>query len=1318
MATTLVRDLRANLRLGMSDEDFRKGMDGLKRTAPRDGEQIAGAFARSFSRQLGAAFRSLPQAEITADTSEAQIKVNSLRTSLRDLANKRIGIDLDANAAMGEMRAIEAELESLQETADISVRADVSRALAALRSVKNEVDKLGDGREVGGAFAQSFSQRVGQAFRSLPKVEITADSSAAAVKISQLRESLQDLANKRIGIDVDSGPALAQMRTLKSELESLQQTADIDVRADVTRALAELNAVEREVRKIDGETIRIDVDLKGAAAMETATLIQGALSTLEATGPAKLAVVGAAIASLPVVAGAAGGAITAVLGSALAAVGLAASKGSAEAQDALARLKTAAQAEAEQIGQPFERVWVRIVDVAQRELNQLGPVVGRALADLAPDVESFVDDAGSSLEELTPAVDSVQRAFSAMLQSLGPALPGIMRDLGGGISAISDAVADNPETFVRMAQGLAGFVDWAGKATARGIELAKVLQDNSDSVRMFFGAMSLPLAVMNQLGFGMVEVGKGADAMTKGVQTSGQAADAAGQRMAALAEAYGLAGDDSIEAAQKMLDSWSAAFSGFMDMGGALQTIEQRTRASVSGTDRQAQASERLAEVQRRAAEQIQRAQRDVADAHERAVERVQQAQQRVADAHERAAEQVAQAQERVKDAQEQAAEAAGRAQERIADAEQAVSDAVEQAARRSADAMKRVADAQQRVTDAAEDGGRRIADAEQRVADAQESAAERVVDAERRLQDSHARTEDAVKDLTRAREQAAERLEDLQRQTAGIELDEESAQLAIERARLRMQEVTADPKATDLDRREADLAFRQAVQRLQEVRRRNNDLREDLAKAQQAGIEGSAEVVQAKERIAQAQQAEQDAELALAKAREDGAHQVMQAEQALADARQQAARQVAQAEQALSDARADAARQQQDAEAAIARAEADLNRARIDGAKDVQKAKADVAKAEADAAKAARDAARDVTDAEEALRKTKRDSARDVMDAEAALTKARQDAARDVQKANSDVAQSWTSLGGAVKVTTQEYLAELEKQVRAQEQWADNLVKLAGRVPDDMMAELVQMGPKGAEVVSMMTRMTEPELQRFIDLHGRSGKAAGDTFAKNLADAGPILREIARQRGEEVADKVRDGMERGAVSVYDAARKIGLRITQEVGPEHKIRITADANSAYGVLNKLLSDIGAASANVSVGVLKSANGNVILPGGQVMAFAGGVERHVAQIGAPGAIRIWNEPETSGEAYIPLALSKRARSEAILDQVAGMFGGAFVKAAPAGGMPVAGGDGASMGGAMYITVNASFADDRNLYEKGAELAAGLREYVRRGGVMPR
>ena len=61
---------------------------------------------------------------------------------------------------------------------------------------------------------------------------------------------------------------------------------------------------------------------------------------------------------------------------------------------------------------------------------------------------------------------------------------------------------------------------------------------------------------------------------------------------------------------------------------------------------------------------------------------------------------------------------------------------------------------------------------------------------------------------------------------------------------------------------------------------------------------------------------------------------------------------------------------------------------------------------------------------------------------------------------------------------------------------------------------------------------------------------------------------------------------------------------------------------------------------------------------QVKRFAsGGFENHTAQIASPsaGTVRIWAEPETGGEAYIPMSVSKRARSLAIWQEVGRRFG---------------------------------------------------------------
>lgn len=87
----------------------------------------------------------------------------------------------------------------------------------------------------------------------------------------------------------------------------------------------------------------------------------------------------------------------------------------------------------------------------------------------------------------------------------------------------------------------------------------------------------------------------------------------------------------------------------------------------------------------------------------------------------------------------------------------------------------------------------------------------------------------------------------------------------------------------------------------------------------------------------------------------------------------------------------------------------------------------------------------------------------------------------------------------------------------------------------------------------------------------------------------------------------------------------------------------------------------ARSANSMFGanLFGSARGNVF-EGGAVRTFArGGVENHEPQIArpTPGRVRVWAEPETQGEAYIPFANDgRRGRAKSITEYVARRFGG--------------------------------------------------------------
>jgi TP901 family phage tail tape measure protein len=67
-----------------------------------------------------------------------------------------------------------------------------------------------------------------------------------------------------------------------------------------------------------------------------------------------------------------------------------------------------------------------------------------------------------------------------------------------------------------------------------------------------------------------------------------------------------------------------------------------------------------------------------------------------------------------------------------------------------------------------------------------------------------------------------------------------------------------------------------------------------------------------------------------------------------------------------------------------------------------------------------------------------------------------------------------------------------------------------------------------------------------------------------------------------------------------------------------------------------------------------AEGGVRAP--RVTKFADGSENHVAQIARGGDWRMWAEPETHGEGYVPFARSKRPRSRKITEEIVRRLGG--------------------------------------------------------------
>lgn len=150
-------------------------------------------------------------------------------------------------------------------------------------------------------------------------------------------------------------------------------------------------------------------------------------------------------------------------------------------------------------------------------------------------------------------------------------------------------------------------------------------------------------------------------------------------------------------------------------------------------------------------------------------------------------------------------------------------------------------------------------------------------VDAEKSLADAQRSTRKAQEDLTQARKEAVEQILDAQRKLRDLPDTEESARLQLARAELAFAESERAPAPTaaglqpgqilaeeikrwEISRREAALSLKDARENLDDVLYGNQRAREDAQATVAAGVEGSELVIDAKERLAQAQEAELDA--------------------------------------------------------------------------------------------------------------------------------------------------------------------------------------------------------------------------------------------------------------------------------------------------------------------------------------------------------------------------------------------------------------------------------------------------------------------------
>jgi hypothetical protein len=255
------------------------------------------------------------------------------------------------------------------------------------------------------------------------------------------------------------------------------------------------------------------------------------------------------------------------------------------------------------------------------------------------------------------------------------------------------------------------------------------------------------------------------------------------------------------------------------------------------------------------------------------------------------------------------------------------------------------------------------------------------------------------------------------------------------------------------------------------------------------------------------------------------------------------------------------------------------------------------------------------------------------------AKTQAEHDAAAATAKATADSSDSWVDYAQKVDVTLGQLADSLETQIQNQLNWRANIVKIAGWAGFDVAQYLAQMGKDGVDIVAKMADGTSAEAQRMAQDIRTDIQLGGNDWAANMTLAMKVMAEKGKEGASATAKSVADALGVGLADVQLVANQYGIVLANGVNP-------------------LLQSLGRPVVDPKTGriVPNGTPGAVPFTGPVVTRKAdGGVESHTAQIAPAGAWRVWAEPETGGEAYIPLAASKRSRSIAIWQKTGELLG---------------------------------------------------------------
>ncbi|WP_329069893.1 peptidoglycan DD-metalloendopeptidase family protein [Streptomyces sp. NBC_01429] len=481
------------------------------------------------------------------------------------------------------------------------------------------------GDDAGGAFSRSLRNKLTAAFKAMPKLDVRLSDTGVDAELARLRAKMEQLSNKRIGIDIDAATASAQIRRIEAELKRLgAQHPNVQVRADTAAARAQLAQIHAAIAAVDARDprVKVHVDTSGATNALLHLGIQIAALAAIPLGPVLLAGTGAVVAMAT--------AGTAALGS-LALASIPAIKGVAD----VVKLKTEAE-------------------------NESSSATDRG-ASIAKKAASSALQQASAQQTLTAAHRNAARSIAQSNRAIEDAERGV----SDAVQRAADSRRQAAETIRRAQQSLAD----AHRNVSRAEEALTDSQRDATSAQKALtearADAEAQLAALN-------------DRLLDGMLDQREATLRVEEAQLELQRVMNDPRSTELQVERAQLAS-DQAVKRYADQEKALaelrKTQAEQQRAGVDGNAQVVAAQDRVAAAQRAVRDRTE----GVADAQRTLIERsadVAEAQRKSARAQTDAARSVADAQRRVADAVENAANAQTAAAESITSAERGIESA------------------------------------------------------------------------------------------------------------------------------------------------------------------------------------------------------------------------------------------------------------------------------------------------------------------------------------------------------------------------------------------------------------------------------------------------------------------------------------------------------------------------------------------------------------------------------------------------------------------------------------------------------------------